>query len=217
MCFCNPSIKTPFCGSDVCLAEAHKRNYKIKPREDEVLQAFRTLLQFVEEDPDREGLLETPMRMLKAWKFWTQGYQQDPKELFKTFEDGGEDYDQMLLLDPIPFFSMCEHHLAPFFGEVCIAYIPKKRIAGLSKFARLVDCFARRLQVQERLTTQLANTIQEILEPAGCGVFIRARHLCMESRGVQKPGGHTKTSALKGIFLTKPEVRQEFFAMVNGR
>lgn len=177
--------------------------------------AFVRLLQYIGEDPSREGLRETPKRMAAAWGEWTSGMDQDPKEVFKVFADGGEEYNEMILLDPIPFFSHCEHHMAAIFGDAYIAYIPDGKIAGLSKFARLVDIFARRLQVQERLTTQIASTINEVLKPKGVAVFIKARHFCIESRGVQKPGVATKTSALKGLFLKEPSVRAEFFSLIG--
>lgn len=177
--------------------------------------ACTRLLQYVGEDPNREGLLETPHRMAKAWKEWTAGYEQDYKQVFKTFADGGENYDQMLVLDPIPFHSHCEHHMAAIFGEVYIGYIPNGRIAGLSKFARLVDVFARRLQVQERLTVQIADAIEECLEPLGVAVYIKARHFCMESRGVQKSGIFTKTAALRGEFKTDSATRAEFYQLLG--
>jgi GTP cyclohydrolase I len=176
---------------------------------------FVRLLQFVGEDPKRGGLLETPKRMAKAWQFWCSGYGQDPKTILKTFADGGEKYDGMLWVKDIPFFSQCEHHLAPFFGVCSVAYIPDKRIVGLSKFARLVDVFARRLQVQERLTTQIAGAIQDILQPKGVGVWMQARHMCMESRGVCKQGSSTTTSCLLGAMRDEPETRAEFIAGVN--
>lgn len=173
------------------------------------------LLQYTGEDPTREGLRETPKRMAKAWKFWTSGYNQNPKEVFKVFEDGAENYNEMIIIAPISFYTHCEHHMAAIFGTAHIAYIPNGKIAGLSKFARLVDVFARRLQVQERLTVQIANTIEEVLKPSGVAVFIKARHFCMESRGVQKSGVETKTSALRGLFLDQPQVRSEFFGLLD--
>lgn len=176
---------------------------------------FTRFLEFVGEDPNREGLLETPKRMAKAWKFWTSGYGQDPDSVFKEFSDGGEHYDEMVLLDPIPFFSHCEHHMAAIFGEVHIAYIPNKKIAGLSKFARLVDIFARRLQVQERITFQIADAIEKNLQPLGVAVFIKATHFCIASRGVQKVGTSAKTSALRGVFKEKPAARAEFFSLLK--
>ena len=175
----------------------------------------KMLLKHIGEDPNREGLQETPKRMAKAWEHWTQGYKQDPADVFKEFTDGGEGYDEMIIVSPIPFYSHCEHHMAAIFGDAYIGYIPSGKIAGLSKFARVVDIFARRLQVQERLTVQIANAIQEHLNPRGVGVFIKARHFCMESRGVEKPGLYTKTSAMRGVFLNKSKVRAEFFELLK--
>lgn len=173
------------------------------------------LLQFIGEDPNREGLRETPARVIKAWKEWTSGYSEDPASVMKTFEDGAAKVDEMIIIRDIPFWSHCEHHLAPFFGVAHIGYVPKGRIVGLSKLARLVDIFARRLQVQERLTNQIADALIEGLAPLGAGVVIEARHMCMESRGVKRTGSLTVTSAMRGAMLTKPEARAEFFAIVN--
>ena len=172
------------------------------------------LLQYIGEDVKRGGLIETPRRFLKAWDFWTEGYKEDPAECFTQFEDGAKGCDEMITLDGIWFYSHCEHHLAPFFGQIRIAYIPDKKIAGLSKFVRLVEIFARRLQVQERLTNQIADAIQKYLAPVGCAVQIKARHLCMESRGVQKPGVETTTTSLRGEMKTEPSAKAEF---LNGR
>lgn len=173
------------------------------------------LLQFIGEDPAREGLKETPARVLKAWKEWMRGYDMDLAAVFKTFEDGGESYDEMVVVKDIPFYSHCEHHLAPFFGTATIAYIPDKRIVGLSKLGRVLEIFSRRLQVQERLTTQIANTIMERLQPKGVGVLIKARHLCMESRGIALQGHSTTTSALRGLFLKEERVRTEFLSIAR--
>lgn len=173
------------------------------------------LLQFIGEDASREGLIETPARFAKAWQEWTNGYSVDLSNLFKNFSDGAESYDQLILIDPIPFYSHCEHHLAPFFGTAHIGYIPDGKIAGLSKFCRLVDAFAHRLQVQERLTTQIADFINDTLHPLGVAVTIRARHFCMESRGVRKIGTGTTTSALRGVFQSKTAARAEFFSLVQ--
>jgi GTP cyclohydrolase I len=142
----------------------------------------RVLLYYLHEDPDREGLRETPSRVAQAWKEWTRGYSQDPAEVLKCFEDGGEDYDQMVMVKNLPFFSHCEHHLAPFFGTATIAYLPNKRIVGLSKLGRVLDIFARRLQVQERLTTQIADALNKHLDPKGVGVLVKARHLCFDEQ-----------------------------------
>jgi len=161
----------------------------------------------------REGLRETPARVAKAWEFWASGYGRNPAEVLKTFEDGAEGVDEMVVVKDIPFYSHCEHHLAPFFGTATIAYLPEKRIVGLSKLSRLLDIFARRLQVQERLTCQVADAMVEHLQPKGCGVVIKARHLCMESRGICQQGHHTVTSALRGVFKEEPEVRSEFLQL----
>ena len=183
---------------------------------DKVEAAIRTLLSHVGEDPERGGLLETPARVRKAWEHWCSGYKQDPVSLLKTFEDGAELCgDEMVMVRDIELYSHCEHHMAPFFGVAHVAYIPSKRIVGLSKLARLVDVFSRRLQVQERLTNQIANTIDEVLQPIGVGVMIKARHMCMCSRGVQKQHSETITTALRGALLDKPAARAEFLAMCS--
>ena len=171
------------------------------------------LLQYVGEDPMREGLLETPARVAKAWKQWTSGYEVDIAKLLKVFKDGSNGYDEMVIVKDIPIYSHCEHHLAAIFGTATIAYIPDGSIVGLSKLSRLADAFARRLQVQERLTTQIANALNEHLKPKGVGVVIKARHLCMESRGVCQQGHHTITSALHGVLKTDPAARAEFMAL----
>ena len=176
---------------------------------------IRRLLQAVGEDSNRGGLLETPARVMKAWHFWTKGYQQNPADLLKVFEDGAEGCDEMVIVKDIPIYSHCEHHLAAIFGTATIAYIPNGKIVGLSKLSRLADCFARRLQVQERLTNQIADALQEHLQPKGVGVIIRARHMCMESRGVCQQGHHTITSALRGVLKDKPEARAEFMVLAR--
>lgn len=173
------------------------------------------LLQFIGENPEREGLLETPERVVKAWKLWFSGYKTNPASIMKCFTDGGEHYDQMILVKDIPFYSHCEHHIAPFFGTATIAYIPKEKIIGLSKLSRLLDIYARRLQVQERLTEQITAALEEHLKPQGSACLIKARHMCMESRGIQKQGHVTITSSLKGVFLTKPEAREEFMMLAK--
>ena len=173
------------------------------------------LLQYIGEDPNRGGLKETPTRYLKAWKHWASGYKEDPKALLKCFEDGAEKYDEMVLVKSIPVYSHCEHHLAPFFGTAHVAYIPNGKIVGLSKISRLVDVFARRLQVQERLTNQIADAINENLEPKGVAVVVECRHLCMESRGIQRQGSSTITSALRGVLHDEPAARAEFLKLVE--
>jgi GTP cyclohydrolase IA len=167
------------------------------------------------ENPEREGLKDTPGRWAAAFACWTRGLREDPRLFLKTFEDGSEDYDQIILLKDIPLWSLCEHHLAPFFGVAHVGYIPEKKILGLSKMVRIVDNFARRLQVQERLTTQVADFLFDGLKPKGIGVILECRHSCMESRGVQKAGVMTTTSALRGVFLEE-KVRLEFLALTKG-
>ena len=163
----------------------------------------------------RGGLVETPDRVAKAWEFWTSGYGVDPAEVLKTFEDGAEGVDEMVLVKDIPFYSHCEHHMAAIFGTATIAYLPAGKIVGLSKLSRLLEVFARRLQVQERLTCQVADAMMDHLQPMGAAVVIKARHLCMESRGVCQQGHHTVTSALRGVFKEDPIVRAEFLQLAR--
>lgn len=170
---------------------------------------FGEILKLLGENPDREGLLETPKRVTKAWRKWTEGYAMDPSKIMKVFEDGGEDYDQMVLIKNIPVYSHCEHHMAAIIGKATVAYMPNKKIVGLSKINRIVDLFSRRLQVQERLTANIADSLFDELSPKGVGVFITARHMCMESRGVCQQGHHTETTALRGCF-EETAVKQEF-------
>lgn len=180
---------------------------------DDIVTRF---LQFIGEDPTRGGLKETPARVIKAWRDeWFSGYKKKPEDVLKSFEDGGKDYDEMIIVKGIPVYTHCEHHLAPFFGEAHVAYIPNGRIVGLSKLARLVDIFARRLQVQERLTTQIADAIMEHLGARGAGVMIECRHLCMESRGIQKPGTSTITSVMRGVMMETPAARAEMLALIG--
>lgn len=176
---------------------------------------FTALLQLAGEDPERDGLKETPARAAKAWREWTSGYDVDPLAVLKVFEDGAEQADGLVFQAGIPFYSHCEHHLAPIFGVVHIGYIPNGSIVGLSKLARLTDIFAHRLTVQERMTNQIATTLYDGLKCKGVGVVSQARHLCMESRGVKKVGTVTMTQSLRGTFLTHPEVRAEFTGMAQ--
>lgn len=161
----------------------------------------------------REGLQETPSRVAKAWEFWTSGYGRDVADVLKTFEDGAEGVDEMVVVKDIPFYTHCEHHMAPFFGTATIGYIPNGKVVGLSKLSRVLDIFARRLQVQERLTCQVADALMKHLEPKGSAVVLKARHLCMESRGVCQQGHHTITSALRGAFKDEPDTRAEFLRL----
>ncbi|MBO5673044.1 MAG: GTP cyclohydrolase I FolE [Paludibacteraceae bacterium] len=180
---------------------------------DTIAKHIVELLQQMGEDPQREGLLRTPERVGKAMQFLTQGYQQDPKAILQSalFE---EDYRQMVVVKDITFYSLCEHHLLPFFGKAHIAYIPNGKITGLSKIARVVDVFAHRLQVQERMTTQIKECIQETLNPLGVMVVIEAEHLCMQMRGVQKQHAVTTTSDFTGAF-NRPETREEFMNLIH--
>jgi GTP cyclohydrolase IA len=168
------------------------------------------------EDPTREGLAATPERVRKAMKFLTRGYNEDPDTLLKgaLFT---VNYDEMVIVKDIEMFSLCEHHMLPFFGKVHVAYIPKGRVMGLSKIPRLIELFSRRLQIQERLTTQIAETIQRVIEPQGVGVVIEARHLCMMMRGVEKQHSAAVTSSMLGLFRTCEETRSEFLSLIRQR
>lgn len=176
---------------------------------------WRRLLSSLGEDPNRPGLHETPARVAKAWKHWTSGYGQDPVEILKAFEDGAEEYNELIVVRNIPVYSHCEHHLAPFFGKATVGYLPNGKIVGLSKLTRLVDVFSKRLQVQERLTVQIANTLMDVLEPKAVGVVIKCRHMCMESRGIRTPGEETITSALLGELQPNLALRTEFLALAR--
>jgi GTP cyclohydrolase IA len=176
-------------------------------------QLYAELLARFGEDPTRDGLVRTPERIEKAMTFLTQGYHQDPQEILRAalFD---VDYDEMVMVKDIEMFSLCEHHMLPFFGKVHIAYIPKGKVVGLSKLPRLVDVFARRLQVQERMTREIANALQEAIRPQGVGVVVEARHLCMMMRGVEKQNSSTVTSAMSGVFL-EDKTRAEFLSLVR--
>ncbi|MGA2552601.1 MAG: GTP cyclohydrolase I FolE [Burkholderiaceae bacterium] len=176
---------------------------------------WRRLIRSLGEDPDRPGLLETPDRVARAWQHWSSGYDQDPAEILTVFEDGAEEYNELIVVRGIPVYSHCEHHLAPFFGRATVGYTPRGRIVGLSKLTRLVDCFSKRLQVQERLTMQIAESLMTHLQPRSVGVVIRCRHLCMESRGIRTPGEETVTSALEGELQTNLALRTEFLALAR--
>ena len=177
---------------------------------------YREILSLLGEDPEREGLIKTPQRVAKAMSFVTKGYSQDPIEIINSaiFK---EEYQQMVLVKDIELFSMCEHHMMPFVGKAHVAYIPNGRITGLSKIARVVECFARRLQVQERLTVQIRDCIQQALDPIGVAVVIEASHMCMQMRGVEKLGSSTTTSAFTGIFLKDTRTREEFLTLISNK
>ena len=168
------------------------------------------------EDVEREGLIKTPERVAKAWSFLTKGYDEDPIAILQSAMFR-EEYKQMVVVKDIELFSVCEHHMLPFVGRAHVAYIPNGKITGLSKIARVVECFARRLQVQERLTVQIRDSIQEALDPMGVAVVIEASHMCMQMRGVEKQDSATTTSAFTGIFLSDPRTREEFMSLISSR
>lgn len=176
---------------------------------------YDLLAEVIGQDPKREGLAETPARVVKAWEFWTSGYALKAEDILKVFEDGADGYNEMIVRKNIPIYSHCEHHLAAIIGRCTIAYIPNGKIVGLSKMDRLADMFARRLQVQERMTTQIADAMYSILTPLGVGVWISARHLCVESRGVNNQDSETVTCALRGVFQDRPETRSEFLSLAR--
>ena len=183
-----------------------------------VEDAVRLILRHIGEDPEREGLKLTPTRVLHALEFLTRGYSEDPKVAINGAVFSEDEYQEIILCKDLDFYSLCEHHLLPFFGKAHVAYLPNRRIIGLSKLARLVEIYARRLQVQERLTTQIANTLMEELEPLGVAVVLEAEHLCMRMRGVEKQNCYVTTSAMLGVFRTHFETRQEFMNLLrNGK
>jgi GTP cyclohydrolase I len=176
-------------------------------------EIYRELLRRMGEDPSRDGLIATPARVEKTMAFLTKGYHEDPNQLLRGALFDVE-YDEMVIVKDVEMFSLCEHHMLPFFGKVHVAYIPKRKVVGLSKIARLVEVFARRLQVQERMTRQIADAIQDAIAPQGVGVVIEARHLCMMMRGIEKQNSSTVTSAMMGCFRQK-ETRSEFLSLVR--
>ncbi len=182
---------------------------------DGIEKPVREILRLLAEDPEREGLVKTPQRIARALAHLTKGYAEDPKTVINEALFT-EDYSEMIVVRDIDFFSLCEHHLLPFFGRANVAYIPKNKIVGISKIARLVDVFSRRLQVQERMTTQIAHTLMEELDPQGVAVVLRAEHLCMRMRGVEKQNSAVVTSAMLGTFRTRVETREEFMKLIYG-
>ncbi|HLK62442.1 MAG TPA: GTP cyclohydrolase I FolE [Bryobacteraceae bacterium] len=187
-----------------------------KGDEESLAPLVREMLGKLGEDPDRDGLVRTPERVSKALKFLTSGYQTDVQTVLNgaLYE---VKYDEMVVVKDIEFFSLCEHHMLPFFGKMHVAYLPKTRVIGLSKIPRIVDMFARRLQIQERLTQEVAQTVQEVIDPVGVGVICEARHFCMMMRGVEKQHSGAMTSAMLGAFRDRKETRDEFLALVNHR
>ena len=191
------------------------RTIESKPSRQDAEAAIRTLLRWAGDDPSREGLLETPNRVVRAYEEFFAGYDADPADMLsRTFEET-DGYDEMVLLRNVTFESHCEHHMVPIIGVAHVAYIPEHRVVGISKLARVVEAFAKRLQIQERLTMQIANTIEAILQPLGVGVVIEAQHQCMTSRGVHKPGVSMVTSCLLGAFRDNPATRSEFLSALK--
>jgi len=183
-------------------------------KEEEFEQAITKVLELIGEDPKREGLLKTPSRVAKAFKFLTEGYSQDPKEILNQALFSSSN-DEMVLLRDIEFYSMCEHHMLPIIGRAHVAYIPDGKVVGLSKIPRIVNVFARRLQIQEQMTEQIADAIRDAIKPKGVAVVLHARHMCMEMRGVEKVNSTTVSSALRGLFKSDERTRSEFYNLIN--
>jgi GTP cyclohydrolase I len=196
-----------------CARGSTKRD--AEPSDADVEDAFRKVLCWIGENPDRDGLKETPARVVRAFKEYFSGYAHDPEAILrKTFEET-DGYDEMVVLRGVPFHSHCEHHLAPIVGRAWVAYVPNQRVVGISKLARVVEAYAKRLQIQERLTAQVANSIEKVLNPQGVAVVIKATHHCMSARGVLKHGTDLVTSRMLGCFRENPMTRQEFLSMVH--
>jgi GTP cyclohydrolase I len=188
---------------------------KRRPTREEAEAAVRTLILWAGDDPDREGLVDTPARVVRAYEEFFAGYEVDPVEMLaRTFEET-DGYDEMVLLRDIRIESHCEHHIVPIIGRAHVAYLPHKRVVGISKLARVVEAYAKRLQIQEKLTAQIANTINEVLQPKGVAVVIEAAHQCMTTRGIHKPGVSMVTSRMLGAFRDDPTTRREFLAMIS--
>lgn len=187
-----------------------------RPSRAEAEAAVRTLIRWAGDNPDREGLVDTPNRVVRSYEEFFSGYDEDPAQMLeRTFEET-DGYDEMVILRDIRLESHCEHHMVPIIGRLHIAYLPNRRVVGISKLARVAEIYARRLQIQEKLTAQIANTIQTVLEPRGVAVVVEAQHQCMTTRGVHKPGVSMVTSRMLGVFRDNPATRQEFMAMVGG-
>ena len=186
-----------------------------RPSREEAEDAVRVLIRYIGENPEREGLLETPKRVVKAWQDWFAGYRADPVEaLAKTFEEV-DGYDEIVLMRGIRVESHCEHHIAPIIGTAYVAYLPAKRVVGISKLARIVEIFSKRMQVQETLTAQVADTIDRVLQPRGVAVLIEAEHQCMTTRGVHMPTATTITTSMRGAFRDDPEMKREFLRLIG--
>ena len=188
---------------------------KIKPTHEEVKEAVKTLIKWAGDDPDREGLIETPDRVIKAYENFFAGYNNDPREILSKEFQEVDGYDEIIVLKDIRLESHCEHHLVPFIGTAHIGYIPKNKVVGLSKLARVVEVFSKRLQIQEKLTAQIANSIDEVLQPKGVGVIIEASHLCISTRGIHKTDSRMVTSRMLGIFRNNSDTRREFLNIIG--
>jgi GTP cyclohydrolase I len=188
---------------------------KAAPARPELRDHVTEILRLLGEDPTREGLEKTPLRVEKAYRHFTKGYGQDAGEILKSAVFGASDYDEMVIVKDIDVFSMCEHHLLPFFGKCHIAYLPDKKVVGLSKLPRVVEVFSRRLQIQEKLTTQIAKAIESALKPKGVGVVIECLHLCVMMRGVEKNNAHMITSSMQGRFRSDSKTREEFLDLIR--
>ena len=186
-----------------------------KPSREEAEAAVRTLLHWAGDDPSRDGLIDTPARVVRAYEEYFSGYGDNPEKILGRSFDETEGYDEVVVLKDIPFASHCEHHIAPILGKVHIAYLPKSRVVGISKLARLVETYARRLQIQEKMTAQIANTLNDVLDPKGVGVVIEAAHECMTTRGINKPGVNMVTTTMLGAFKEDPSTRREFMAIIG--
>ena len=191
------------------------KNSQLRPTRQEAEEAVRTLIRWAGDNPEREGLLETPKRVTKAYAEFFAGYQENPEQILSRTFDEVEGYDEIVLLRDIRFESHCEHHLVPIIGKAHIAYLPAAKVVGISKLARLGDAFAKRLQIQEKLTVQIAQTLQQALKPKGVAVVIESDHACMTTRGVHKPGVKMITSRMMGIFRTDLEKRKEFYTLAG--
>jgi GTP cyclohydrolase I len=197
--------------------DTSRREEASRPSREEAEAAIRVLLRWTGDDPSREGLRDTPARVARAYQEWFAGYAVDPEEfLRRTFEET-DGYDEMIVLRNVGFESMCEHHMAPIIGKAHVAYLPHKRVVGISKLARVVEAYAKRLQIQEKLTAQIANTIESVLKPKGVAVVVEAAHQCMTTRGVHKPGVSMVTSRMLGAFRSDAATRREFLAMIGER
>jgi GTP cyclohydrolase IA len=192
-----------------------KADDQARPSDAAAEEAFRSIIEWIGEDPARDGLQETPQRLVRAFREYFCGYEEDPEEILKKTFSEVDGYDEMVVLRGVPFESHCEHHVAPIIGRAWVGYVPNRRVVGISKLARVVEAYARRLQIQERMTAQIANAIETVLKPGGVAVVIKATHHCMLSRGVKKHGADLVTSRMLGVFRDNQMTRSEFLSLVN--